>query len=368
MRRRARTMVGIGVLAGVSALLAASCQGATQMQLRILTDLPCNQVRGVAIAAGSPPGSVENAAPATITQQCGANGEIGTLVLTPEQSKSSEIAIKVVMGVDRDVSNCGPDGAGCVIARRQLSYIPREAIELPIYMLLVCIGVPCDESSTCAANGKCVDKRISNPADCQGRGCFPDDDPAAQDAAPPVPSEAGWDGYTPPRDDAGNIIEAGPGDASSDGASDAADGGSDGGGGSDAGSTALWCPSTTDPQQVCPVGNRCCWKDPNGRCSAGPCAFDESTLECTTQQDCSGATPVCCTTTDVVVDDAGPKLPPRFPGPGPLPGGAGSACAPACGQPVCHNGTAPAQYPVVACPNAKPCNDAFAGPVLRCAP
>jgi hypothetical protein len=360
-------MAGIGALAGVSALLAASCQGATQMQLRILTDLPCNQVRGVAIAAGSPPGSVESAAPATITQQCGANGEIGTLVLTPEQSKSSEIAIKVVMGVDRDVNNCGPDGAGCVIARRQLSYIPREAIELPIYMLLVCIGVPCDESSTCAANGKCVDKRISNPADCQGRGCFPDDDPAAQDAAPPVPTEAGWDGYTPPRDDAGNIIDSGPGDdASSDGSSDApADGP-----GPDGGATGLWCPSQIDQMQVCPVGNLCCWSGPGGgRCSPTPCQGGESTLACTTQQDCAGATPICCTTTDIAVDDAGlPKLPPRFPGPGPLPGAPGTQCAATCGQPVCHTGTAPPQFPMVACPVPKPCNDLFAGPILRCAP
>lgn len=348
------------------ALLGASCRGATSMRLRVLTDLPCTQVRGVAITAGSPASSVERDSPSTVTQKCGPGGEIGTLVLTPEQAKDGEIGVKVVMGVDKDVSQCQPDMKGCIVARRQIAYVPREEIELPIYMLLVCIGVPCDEKSTCAANGKCVDKRVSNPAECAGRGCFPDDDPAGQDAAPPVQSEAGWDGYNPPVDDSGNpIVDSGSDGAADAGGSDSGDAGSDGptsdDGGPPATGNALWCANMGNPQATCPPGNFCCWKDPMGGRCAPTCNPDEIDLACTSQQDCMNRQDgrnVCCPTGGPINGFA----------PRPAPGGQGSRCEMACPNRVCSITPPPPEIPLQTCPIPQACNGPLAGPYLTCRP
>ena len=155
------------VLVGLIAASVASCLDPTQITLDVRTDVRCELVRGLTIVGGRP-GAVEGAPPTTETTRCLPSGEIGTLVATPKETKSDNVAFKVVMGVDRPVADCkSEDGyKGCIIQRRQVAFVPRTPITLPVYMLLVCVGVPCDENSTCAANGKCVPAKITDPERC----------------------------------------------------------------------------------------------------------------------------------------------------------------------------------------------------------
>lgn len=165
--KRAFRVGGVVVLVGLIAASVASCLDPTQITLDVRTDVRCELVRGLTIVGGRP-GAVEGAPPTTETTRCLPSGEIGTLVATPKETKSDNVAFKVVMGVDRPVADCkSEDGyKGCIIQRRQLAFVPRTPITLPVYMLLVCVGVPCDENSTCAANGKCVPAKITDPERC----------------------------------------------------------------------------------------------------------------------------------------------------------------------------------------------------------
>ncbi len=286
--RPSRVIALAALLLGCSAAVV-SCLDATQITLEVRTDLRCDQVRGLTIAGGAP-GATENAAPATETARCLPTGEIGTLVVTPDKSKSSAVAFKVVMGVDVPVSQCTAANGykGCVVQRRQLSYVPHTPLTVPVYMLFACIGVPCDESTTCAANGQCVSAKIDNAEGCVGGGCFPPGDPSGgPDAAPPAP----------PADGAARTDAAPPEDASGDapapdGAPDAAPDGPGGGG-------DPLCPTQGGGLVSCngAQGQVCCanFIGPfEAACLSGQqCSLNSrSSLFCTSQTDCDGG--ACC--------------------------------------------------------------------------
>ena len=158
----------------------ASCLEATQILIDVRTDVSCTTLRGTGVIAAEP-GRVERAAATTVSRQCEGRGIIGTLVLTPRTSKDADVAIKVVAGVDVDVSECTAERnyKGCIVQRRELGYVEHTGLELPIDLLLVCLDVPCDEQSTCAADGRCVSAKITSGSDCRPpRRCYPPGDPA----------------------------------------------------------------------------------------------------------------------------------------------------------------------------------------------
>ena len=172
MRRR-HFLVAIIVLVWVFALLP-SCLEPTQITLDIRTDVRCDQAKGISITAGDQ-GSVQTAPPRLVSRDCSPDGRIGTLVVTPEGDRDADVAFRVVMGVDVPVEECTPEkrNKGCIEQKRLVSYVEHTPIELPIDMLLICLGVYCDPASTCAANGKCVPARV-NPEDCKPpKRCIP---------------------------------------------------------------------------------------------------------------------------------------------------------------------------------------------------
>lgn len=324
MTRLTRPVALVSFAAFVGAAVA-SCLDATQITIDVRTDLRCDQVRSLSITAGDP-GRIEGAPPTTETRRCLPTGEIGTLVVTPERTKSSEVAFKLVMGVDVPTSECKPPlYKGCVVQRRQLSYVPRRPLTVPVYMLFRCIDVPCDESTTCAANGQCVSAKITSPESCTGAGCFPPGDPSGEpDASPPRPPE---DGGIRTGDDAGD------GGGRTDGGS--ADGGGDGGatdGGGGDGST-FYCPNFDDGGAgTCAFGPQfCCATGFEALCGP-PCPPAYSNLYCTSSGQCPGAQ-ICCGDVDMGTVTT-------------------ATCAPTCPAPqkreICHAGSPP-------CRNAGAC-------------
>jgi hypothetical protein len=275
-----RRTLAVSALLLVAGAAVVSCLDATQITLEVRTDLPCALTRGLSITAGSP-GTTERAAPSTETSQCLPTGEIGTLVVTPENGKSSEVSFRVVMGVDRPLSACTIDDGykGCIVQRRQLAYVPRKPLTVPVYMLLVCVGVPCDEDSTCAANGKCVPARIDDPSRCVGAGCFPPGDPAA-DAAPP----------TPP-------VDGAPADVDTPDGTTPQDGGTDGGREGGPRDGGFFCPHFADGSDQCELGTQqCCLEYPmNASCTpTGTCQTPPNgALHCTGTGDCVAGSQCC---------------------------------------------------------------------------
>lgn len=227
------------LLAAASALAVAAlpaCAAPTEIVISVRTDVACPFTKGTSVTAGAP-SSAESSAPSTIDQRCMPDGEIGTLVIVPASDDDATITIRVVLGVDADVSTCTAenDYEGCIVQRRRLSFIENTTLELPFDMLLVCRGVPCDDQSTCAANGRCVPLTISDPMRCvPPMRCFPDDDPANDTGGLPTDG-TGEQKRPPPADasDGGNggdatIASDASHDASTDARFDASFDGSDG--------------------------------------------------------------------------------------------------------------------------------------------
>jgi hypothetical protein len=115
----------------------------------------------------APPDRVEGAeTDAVLETPWGSTGEIGTMVVVPEDDRNGRLGIRVVMGVTRDPTGCtGQVVDGCIVARRRLTFLEHRTVELPVGLHAACEGVRCDESSTCNALGQCVSAEI-DPSLC----------------------------------------------------------------------------------------------------------------------------------------------------------------------------------------------------------
>jgi hypothetical protein len=148
------------------AVSAMSCLAPTEIILVLSTDVACKTVtdNGIAIALGAP--GDEDSGIATTTKLCSDDGGIGSLTLLPHGSVDQPIGIRVTLGVDAAADNCGPNFAGCIVARRSLRFDPHTPLTLPIDLDQACIGVPCTPDSTCVS-GACVDAGVEcNNASC----------------------------------------------------------------------------------------------------------------------------------------------------------------------------------------------------------
>ncbi len=200
------------------------CKNPTEITLQVLTDVPFASERSVVISAGPHPDSAEPIA--ATDAPWGADGNIGTLVLTPKGDKSANVRVLVVLGVAQSALKCSIDAPqGCIVARRQLAFIEHSSLQLPIGMHALCEGVKCDEDRTCNALGDCVSADL-DPNRCnQPGGCIVPNDrlpagiPSGLDAAAPDASRGVEDGAA--TDTSVDAADASPIDASEDGTADA---------------------------------------------------------------------------------------------------------------------------------------------------
>lgn len=156
-----RKLLGLPLLivAGIASVMPA-CGKPTQVTFEIRTDVPCGSVKGVAISIGRP-GTIELAAPATATNDCH-GGMIGTIATIPSGDDRASIALRVTLGVDTLVENCTAANKykGCIVARRELAFIPDTALDVPVGLYLGCKDVPCDERTTCKVGSGCIPATI----------------------------------------------------------------------------------------------------------------------------------------------------------------------------------------------------------------
>lgn len=145
---------GVGVLFAVP---FPACLAPTQLTLELRTDVPCASVHGVSITVGAP-GAIEAAPPSTTTNACSDDGNIGTIAVAPAGGKAERIAIRAILGVDVPVEQCTAEKKylGCIVVRRELSFVPQTTSIVPIGFYLACRNVACDGNSTCKGRGQCV--------------------------------------------------------------------------------------------------------------------------------------------------------------------------------------------------------------------
>ncbi len=196
-----------------------ACRDPTEVTLNISTDVDCNTILGQAGDAGTATGvkivvgangselDMRSTEPvAQTSNQCtpglpGAHVEnaIGTFVIVPDQGNGSNqsFAVMVVVGVETAAQDCtfANSYKGCIVARRELSFVPHTALTLPIAVDRDCLNVTCVGSDqTCflkhcqSANTKCAsgDCFLAPPDDAGGTSSDdgPDDAISADDAGP----------------------------------------------------------------------------------------------------------------------------------------------------------------------------------------
>jgi hypothetical protein len=182
-----------------------SCLAPTEVMLVLTTDIPCGALGETSIAVSDPSG-VTSASPVTVTRNCtlvgpdadAADGgtlavpaDIGSLVLVPSGSRSGTFAVQIVAAVAPvvDPNNCmAPAYHGCIVARRQLSFIPHTSLTLPIEITLDCLNVECSSADETCDHGACVS---SQPSCAESNDCvIPPDASPIDDAEA---TEAGYD-------------------------------------------------------------------------------------------------------------------------------------------------------------------------------
>jgi hypothetical protein len=185
MHRGSVWLRGAGIAALATVGVAAGCEAPTEVTLVLTTNVSCATLKtqGTTITVGSAD-EIEDKAPVAVTDNCVASASgvntIGTFVVVPSHGRSDAFAVRVVTGVDRTASECAqgggqaPDYTGCIVARRDLAFVPHTPLTLPIVMRQDCVNIPCiaqgSEQETCV-DGTCVSATITDPARCGGAGC-----------------------------------------------------------------------------------------------------------------------------------------------------------------------------------------------------
>jgi uncharacterized membrane protein YgcG len=164
IRRYCATVNYLALAVSACALLPA-CREPTQITLQVSTDVPHAAGRTIAFTTG-PVGQTEARPPNVVTDLVwGADGNVGSLVVTPSGDADDDLEVKVALGVGRSPEHCSLDDSdNCIVTRRQLSFVPNRSLQLPIGLFALCEGVPCGQNSTCNALGDCVTNALDAQA------------------------------------------------------------------------------------------------------------------------------------------------------------------------------------------------------------
>ncbi len=203
----------------------AGCRTSTQITIDVSTDVACSSWQGAAITVGELGLALEALPPTTTSTYCNDAGHVGTLVAIPSGADNAKVAFRVVGAVTASLDACTLDaGAGCIVARRALNFIPHEALGVSVPLRAACEGVVCDPNSTCV-EGACWSATIPDPSGCASATC------GEGDLSPPDGGAPDW-GRTSPGDggtEGGAIADATLSDAETDAGGDAGGGGEEAG-------------------------------------------------------------------------------------------------------------------------------------------
>jgi hypothetical protein len=182
---RRRLPVRAAVLAS-SALFVAlwACESPTEVTLVLTTDVDCSKLNETSITVGTPD-DIEAKAPAAATTVCipgpqGGDSTIGTFVVVPSHGRSDAFAVRVVSGVNtgmelRSATDCAPGGRppdyrNCIVARRELAFVPHTPLTLPIAMRGDCENIVCATVNETCVKGLCVSANVGNLGACSAPG------------------------------------------------------------------------------------------------------------------------------------------------------------------------------------------------------
>jgi hypothetical protein len=184
-------------------LTLGGCKSATQAKLGLYTNVGHEDGISVAVWAGADTATAVQPQVAVAGPWTG-DGRIGDVVLVPPSGiREARLGLRAVMAIGRDPATCSvQDARNCIIARRQTRYVAAQTLNIPVSFFAQCLGVACDDGTTCNSQGRCVSAQLDPVACTSEGGCVLEGDPPTPPSVQPKPA---------PPVDAG--VDASPGPA-----------------------------------------------------------------------------------------------------------------------------------------------------------
>jgi hypothetical protein len=187
------------------ALAACGCRAPTQITFEVTTDVPCEKLRGTSVVVGPLDALTAERPPTTTSAACTSDGRIGSLVVVPSGDDGALVGVRIVTGVAVDPTRCGPQGEGCIVAKRALRFVPHEPLTVKVGMDSACESVPCSGTDTCV-DGACRSAIIGDSTVCAGSGCG--DSALSPGSGPPTVADGGADATVPEGGEPDGAIDA----------------------------------------------------------------------------------------------------------------------------------------------------------------
>jgi len=189
------------------ATAAAGCRSATAIDVSVESEVSCDAGATAALVGSESLGALQAASPKATSHGCtagdGGLAAMGNVVIVPIASKSESVAFAVMTRPDgQSPGGClaASEASHCIVAKRQLNFIPHTTLALAVDLRLSCLGVQCSTDQTCV-KGMCVGAQV--PTSCEpscNEGALVSADAGFVDAAVDVGSDslgiAGLDGTT----------------------------------------------------------------------------------------------------------------------------------------------------------------------------
>lgn len=197
--RRLRVVFALGSLLAIT----TRCASPTEVVVDVYTEVDCTKSATAALVVGPTLAALRSSGVTSTLSACAPSTQrSGRVVLSPSGERDAPIAFQVVTrndAEDPERTCTGSSTAGCIIARRQLRFVPGASTRVDVALRLSCVDKPCAPEETCR-NGLCEGAAVRE--DCLGGACL-DAPPAEGSPDAGSPSEAGVateDASVPPPD------------------------------------------------------------------------------------------------------------------------------------------------------------------------
>jgi len=174
---------------GVLGMLVLGCATPTELTVTVDSEVGCAAKASVAVVGGTSLAALASKTPQATSTGCSASGAeatMGNVVLVPAGDKKENIAFAVMTrpdGTSPDRCLDPAEAPGCIVALRELRFIPETELAVRVDLRLACLGVTCPSGQTCVG-GACVSD-VVDPTSCLlqcGEGDLEPDAGAPRDA------------------------------------------------------------------------------------------------------------------------------------------------------------------------------------------
>jgi hypothetical protein len=136
----------IAWLALLPAFVQGACADATQVRVRLFTDVAHQEGTVVELwARGEDP--LGDTAPSTRSEgPWSSDGVVGSLVVVPKpESRQGRLGLRAVLAIGQPTSDCVRNPSLCIVAERRLRFSESRGATVPIGLYRACLGVACGE-------------------------------------------------------------------------------------------------------------------------------------------------------------------------------------------------------------------------------